>query len=116
MKSPRTGWSLSTIISLFTFTSTTDTDRTRKTQKVADAKRESEINRLHRQNLSYFFPSIKVCDGILLQGQGKKRERKKEKGRRQVEASTAIYPMQSEIIAYHSVLLVSSIKALRRVL
>lgn len=40
--------------------------------------------------------------------------KKKRKRRRQVEARTAIYPMQSEIIAYHSAPLVSSVKALKR--
>lgn len=39
---------------------------------------------------------------------------KKRKRRRQVEARTAIYPMQSEIIAYHSAPPVSSVKALKR--
>lgn len=46
----------------------------------------------------------------------KRENEKKEKGRRQVGAPAAIYPMQSEIIAYHSVVLVSFVKAQRRVL
>lgn len=106
------------LVIITTLSLATSTSRTEKTQEVAHLKCESEINRLHRQYLSrpIFSPSIQVCDGILLERQGKKRERKKEKGRRQVGARTAIYPMQSEIIAYHSVVLVSSVKALRRAL
>lgn len=42
------------------------------------------------------------------------RGEKKKEGGRQAEAPTAIYPMQSEIIAYHSAAPVSSVKAPRR--
>lgn len=100
-----------TILSLSTSTSTT---KDRKNSRSST----SEMWKWNQQiaQPSYFFSSIQVCDGILLERQGKRRERKKEKGRRQVGARTAIYPMQSEIIAYHSVVLVSSVKALRRAL
>lgn len=45
---------------------------------------------------------------------GKSDNERNKKSMRQVGACTAIYPLQSEIIAYHLVALVSSVKALRR--
>ena len=74
-----------------------------------------KIHRWLRQNLnpsilSFLMKSVMTyCCG---EG-GKRREHIKERGRRQVEACDAIYPMQREIIAYHSMVWVSSIKALR---
>lgn len=74
----------------------------------------SEINRLHRQkNQSRrIFPPL--FRSAMVGEEKKKKEQKKEKDGRQVGAGVAIYPMQSEVIAYHSVAPVSSIKSPRR--